>query len=185
MTTGHAGSTALVIDASVLRSAGETEHPVSSACREFLERVPHAGLGVISTPELRQERNRHASRYSSRWFSNMVATKRMVYLSDPMDPTLRMHLSECAEQRGANADQEASLDKALTKDACLVEASNACDKAPIGSLDDRMRDHLRACAPWVPEVRRVVWVNPSNAEEMPLDWLDAGAPREPERMLAV
>lgn len=185
MTTGYAGSTALVIDASVLHSAGETEHPVSSACREFLERVPQASLGVISTPELRQERNRHASRYSSRWFSNMVATKRMVYVSDPTDPTLRTHLSECAEQRSANAEQEASLARALTKDACLVEASNTCDKAPISSLDDRMRDHLRACAPWVPEVRHVVWVNPTNADEKPLDWLDAGAPRAPGRMLAV
>jgi len=185
VTTGYAGSMALVIDASVLQSAGETEHPVSSACREFLERVQRARLAVISTPELKEERNRHRSRYSSRWFSKMAATKRMVYVADPTDPTLRRHLSECAEQRSENPEQEANLAGALTKDACLVEASNACDKAPISSLDDRMRDHPRACAPWVPEVRHVVWVNPTNADEMPLDWLDSGAPRAPERMLAL
>ena len=185
MRVRSSGSKALVIDASVLRSAGETEHPVSSACREFLERVPKTHLSVISTPELSQERNRHASRYSSRWFSNMVATKRVVYIADPTDRTLLTHLVECAERRAENAGQEASLVTAVTKDACLVEASNACEKAPISSLDDRMRDHLRACALWVPEVRRVVWVNPSNACETPLEWLDAGAPGEPERMLAV
>ncbi len=184
MTTRCPRSTALVIDASVLRSTGETEHPVSSACRAFLERVPEAGLGVVSTPELRDERDRHASRYASRWFSRMVATKRMIYISDPTDPTLRAHLGECAEQVAENLGQEANLAMALSKDACLVEASNACDKAPISSLDDKMRDHLRACAKWVPEIRQVAWINPSNADELPLRWLDAGAPKEPARMLA-
>lgn len=184
MTTGYGGSTALVVDASVLQSAGETKHPVSSACREFLERMPQAGLSVISTPELKEERNRHASRYSSRWFSNMVATKRMVYVSAPTDSTLRAHLEQCAEQRAENSAQEANLYVALTKDACLIEASNACDKAPIGSLDDRMRAHFRACADLVPEIEGVVWVNPANADEAALAWLDTGAPKEPERMLA-
>ena len=33
------GSRRLVIDADVVHSAGETEHPVSSACRRFLETV--------------------------------------------------------------------------------------------------------------------------------------------------
>lgn len=47
-----------------------------------------------------------------------------------------------------------------------------------------MRGHLRACATWVPEIKYVVWVNLANAAETPLEWLDAGAPKEPARMLA-
>ena len=184
MTRRYSRSTALVIDASILRSAGETEHPTASACRDFLERIAEGGFGVISSPELKAERDRHESRYASRWFSSMVAAKRMVYVSDPTDPILRAHLDECADQCADNADQETNLTKALAKDACLIEASNACDKAPVSSLDDRMREHLRNCAPWVPEIRGVVWVNPTNADETPLEWLDAGAPKEPARMLA-
>ena len=37
------GSRRLVIDADVVHSAGETEHPVSSACRRFLETVLDVG----------------------------------------------------------------------------------------------------------------------------------------------
>ncbi len=93
----------------------------------------------------------------------------MVFLEDPTDPGLRAHLEQCAEQRAENDRQEANLYVELTKDACLIEASNACDKAPISSLDDKMRDHLRACAAWVPEISGVVWVNPANAAETPVD----------------
>lgn len=173
----------LVIDASVLRSAGETEHLVSGACRDFLDRVRALRFGVISSPDLKAERDQHASRYASRWFSNMVATKRMRYVPDPADPVLREHLAACAGACADNDQQEDNLAEALAKDACLIEASNACDKAPITSLDDRMRAQLRACASWVPEVRGIVWVNPANSDEGALAWLDAAAPKEPPRML--
>jgi len=184
MTSPYPKSATLVVDASVLRGAGETAHPVSGMCRAFLEAIREGGFRVVSSPELTTERNRHASRFASRWFSNLVARKhRVVRLDNPTDPNLRAHLEQCAEQRAENSAQEANLYVALTKDACLIEASNACDKAPISSLDDRMRAHLRACADWVPEIKGVVWVNPANADEAALAWLDAGAPKEPERML--
>ncbi len=184
MTPPYPKSSALVVDASVLRGAGETAHPVSGACRGFLDRIRESGFRVANSAELKAERDRHASRYASRWFSNMVATKRVIRLADTPDPVLRAHLEHCAEQRADNLDQEANLVEALTKDACLIEASNACRQAPISSLDDRMRAHLRACAAWVPQIKGVVWVNPANASEAALAWLDAGAPKEPTRMLA-
>lgn len=184
MTSPYPKSAMLVVDASVLRGADETVHPVSGMCRAFLETIRADGFRIVSSPELKVERNRHASRFASRWFSNLVARKnRVVFLDDPTDPKLRTHLDECAEQRAESDAQEANLYVALTKDACLIEASNACDKAPISSLDDRMRAHLRACADWAPEIKGVVWVNPANADEAALAWLDSGAPKESTRML--
>jgi hypothetical protein len=143
------------------------------------------GFRTISSPELTWERNRHASRFASRWFSNLVATKRVVFLDDPTDADLRAHLEQCAEQRAQSSRQESNLYMELTKDACLIEASNACDKAPISSLDDKMRGHLRACANWIPEIKGVRWVNPAKEAETPLEWLAEGAPKEPARMLAI
>lgn len=137
----------------------------------------------INTMELKAERDRHASRFASRWFSSMVATRRVIRLDDPTDSGLRANLVHCAEHRAINSDQESNLVMALTKDACLIEASRACEAAPICALDDRMRVHLRACVDWVPEIKGVVWVNPANENETPLAWLDAGAPKEPARML--
>ena len=80
MTLPYPRSSALVIDASVLRGAGETEHPVSGACRDFLEMIRAGSFRVATSPELKAERDRHASRFASRWFNNMVATKRLILL---------------------------------------------------------------------------------------------------------
>ena len=49
------GSRRLVIDADVVHSAGETEHPVSSACRRFLETVLDVGHQVVMTDAIMAE----------------------------------------------------------------------------------------------------------------------------------
>ena len=45
------GRRRLVIDATVAHSAGETEHPVSSACRKFLSTTTELGHRVVMTAE--------------------------------------------------------------------------------------------------------------------------------------
>ena len=45
------GRRRLVIDADVARSAGETEHPVSSACGKFLSTTTELGHRVVMTAE--------------------------------------------------------------------------------------------------------------------------------------
>ena len=49
----------LVIDADVLHSAGESVHPISSACREFLETVFDVGHYVVITDAIQEEWRRH------------------------------------------------------------------------------------------------------------------------------
>ena len=56
------GRRRLVIDADVARSAGETEHPVSSACGKFLSTTTELGHRVVVTGEIRREWRKHASR---------------------------------------------------------------------------------------------------------------------------
>ena len=185
MTSQSQTAAALVVDASVLRAAGENPDPSSRMCRAFLETMRAGGFRAISSPELTRERNRNASRFASRWFSHLVARKRVVFIDDPTDADLRAHLEQCAKQRAESSSQESNLYLELTKDACLVEASNACGKAPISSLDDKMRSHLRACANWIPEIKGISWVNPAKEAETPLEWLADGAPKEPARMLAI
>ena len=65
------GRRRLVIDADVARSAGETEHPVSSACGKFLSTTTELGHRVVVTGEIRREWRKHASRYTRRWLVGM------------------------------------------------------------------------------------------------------------------
>ena len=86
----------LVIDADVARSAGETKHPVSSACRQFLDAVTECRHRVVMTPEIQEEWRRHASRYTYRWLRRMFA-RRLVDRCTPWPPTTRSGkgLREC------------------------------------------------------------------------------------------
>lgn len=66
------GGRRLVIDANVVRAAGETEHTVSSACRKFLDAVARFEHRVVMTTEIQQEWRDHASRYARKWLTRIV-----------------------------------------------------------------------------------------------------------------
>jgi len=64
----------LVIDADVMRSASEKEHPISSNSREVLELVRDRGHRVVHSQRIFEEHKKHESRYSSTWRVSMIAT---------------------------------------------------------------------------------------------------------------
>lgn len=57
----------LVIYASVTRSAGETEHPVSRSCREALLDILDICHHMIVTPDLQSEWKKHWNRCKERF----------------------------------------------------------------------------------------------------------------------
>ena len=159
----------LVIDANVARSAGETEHAVSSACRKFLDAVTVCEHRVVMTAEIQQEWRKHASRYARRWLTRMYG-RRLVYRTPvASDDRLRRRVALVLP----------SLD-----DLHLMEAAQATDKL-VASQDERARSKLRAVAVSVRVLRSIVWVNPTRAAETPVDWLSNGAVVEESRKLGV
>ena len=113
MTSQYPIAAVLVVDASVLRAAGEGADPSSRMSRAFLAAMREGGFHAISSPELTRGRNRPASRFASRWFSNLVARKRVVFLDDPTDADLRAHLEQCAEVRGGKSPRIKRLSEYL------------------------------------------------------------------------
>ena len=162
--SARARGTRLVIDASVARSAGETEHPVSSLCRNFLKAVldSAAQFQVVMSHDILVEWRRHRSRYSLRWQKTMTAKRRVITQEIPRHEPLRRKM----------------ITLEMVKDVHLLEAALATDKR-IASGDDTARGFYRG----IPEVRMVLRINPAREEEGAVEWLGAGAKLESFRLL--
>ena len=161
------GQRRLVIDANVARSSGETEHPASRKCREFLDATTEFGHRVVMTAEIQQEWRTHASRYASRWLTRMYARRRVYRSAVGRDDQLRRRVA---------------LVLPSSPDLHLVEAANATDRL-VASQDERARSALRRAAGRIGELQRIVWVNPVHHSETPIDWLRRGAKSEVGRQL--
>jgi len=167
-------SVALVIDASIARAAGETEHPVSSACRSFLQEVSKICHRVVMTPEISEEWKRHRSDFAFRWRASMTARKKVVR-PDPVENAELRQMIHSLELMG-------SVRETIMKDIPLVEAAFESGHI-IASLDETVRGHLRQISGSVRLLRSLVWVNPAKDDEHATDWLRQGANAEEERQL--
>jgi hypothetical protein len=167
-------SAALVIDASIARAAGETEHPVSSACRSFLQEVLRVCHRVVMTPEISREWKKHRSNFAFHWRASMTARKKVAH-PGPV---------ENQELRGAiqSLDLTDAVRQATLKDIHLVEAAFATEQT-IASLDETVRGYLRQISGSVKALRSLVWVNPAKEDEHGTDWLRQGANADEERQL--
>jgi hypothetical protein len=72
--------------------------------------------------------------------------------------------------------------KAMLKDTHLIEAAILADRIVI-SADKKIRRYFGEVAHKIQPLALIVWANPCISEEMVIDWLQQGAPLEPERLL--
>lgn len=167
-------SCTIVVDASVARSAGETDHPVSSRCREFLETMRECRHDFAANRELLDEWEKHWSRFSRSWLVSMARAGRLKSLQKAANKELWSDFSgeDCPETDYSR----------ISKDLHLVDAALCTDKR-VASCDDRVRGSLKTCLHLHPPVGDIAWVNPKFAVETPLDWLRQGAPCEDCRLL--
>lgn len=163
----------LVIDADVVRSAGESEKPTSSACRKFLAAVLNVGHHVVMTHAIKKEWRCHMSNYSRKWQTRMWGRRRVVSIEGERDEQLRARIDGVVMQ-----DQK----MVVAKDTHLIEAAVATDQR-VTSRDKGARRAFGDAADVVRELRQVVWVNPTKKKEKPIDWLQNGAPDEAWRRL--
>ena len=105
---------------------------------------------------------RHQSQYSSEWIVFMTDKRRVFKVKDARNESLRRKMKT----------------EAMLKDFHLLEAALATDNRII-SNDDRARNSFRR----IPDVRLVLWVNPSRPEEKAVEWLTKGARLEAYRRL--
>jgi hypothetical protein len=169
----------LVIDASVARACGgpQATYPRSVHCRDFLENVLNICHRVVMTSDIRDEWNKHQSRFAREWLTRMVQKRKLVPLKDfSIDQMLWKNLEDSAA-----TDKERQQ---IVKDICLLEAALATDKRII-SLDDKTaRKYFSRAAQQIKPLQDIVWVNPELEEENSISWLTQGAPYDEKRMLS-
>jgi hypothetical protein len=150
----------VVVDASVARSAGETEHPMSSSCRETLDSILKICHRVIMTEAIRLEWKRHQSRFTRIWYRSMVARKKIRWTTgtrlDPAEDTLKV-LSTSEQEN-------------LRKDLCLIEA--ACDgDGIVVTRDDGIVKIWQKCQDRFGLPQSIRWINPLTADRQLLERL--------------
>jgi uncharacterized protein YqfA (UPF0365 family) len=156
----------LVIDASVARAAGETEHPISRANRDLLRQVMSVCHKVVMTPDISREWKAHRSRLSFQWHAAMTARKKVFDAHQTADPDLCSRIDACPLSKNQRA--------AIQKDLHLIEAGLATDQIVI-SADDSARRLFATVSARVGALKSVVWVNPAEEPEALQEWLKQGA----------
>jgi len=165
---------ALVVDASVARSAGITDHPTSIHCRSFLTVFKEQGLLIVMSPEIRAEWEKHRSNFSYKWLAQMKARRRIVDVGNVKDDLLRERIDKTSDKEKGR--------RAMEKDCLLLEAALKSDHR-VASLDETVRNLFHHAAKTVREIRSIVWVNPDKEEENVIAWLQNGVPADKKRQL--
>ena len=137
----------LIVDTSVMRAAGMSEHPVSSACRETLQAVLDICHRVALTDTIRAEWKRHRSRFSGRWWRSMLARRKVSTLISPASITLDTSAYTPANRR------------VVEKDRCLIEAALAADGVLV-TADDEFREALETMPKGKALSDRIRWLHP-------------------------
>ena len=168
-------SKAIVVDASVLRSAGTKENPASIHSREILQTIMDYCHRAVVTDAMAQEWRTHASLFSVRWLAAMTAKKKLQPITD------------AEGHAGLLAKLETGVDSeparhAVMKDFHLLIAAIETDKTII-TRDERLRQILHVASQQVGELRSIMCANPDFTEEEIVAWLNRGAPTEIKRCL--
>jgi hypothetical protein len=164
----------LVIDASVVRAAGRTNHPVSKACRDCLSEVMSICHSVVMSKDVSVEWKRHRSNFAFTWQASMMARKKLI----PINPGCKAELRTKVVESGlCDRDIEAVL-----KDLHLVEVAFEADHIVI-SRDEEARRLLQSLSAKISVLRSLIWVNPERSEDQVLEWLREGAKSDKRKTL--
>jgi len=139
----------IVVDASVACAAGETQHPVSSSCREALQEILRICHRLIMTPAIRKEWEKHQSGFTVKWRRAMVARKKV----ERLDPASLPRQS--ADDLGISSGEHA----ALGKDILLIEGACAGDGIVV-TKDDVIKGIWAKCSTRIKVPKPIRWINP-------------------------
>lgn len=142
----------VLVDACIARSVGAKRDTMPARdIRVVLDEIQNGPVGLLMTPLLRQEWERHASPVMKRWLARMVSRRRVKTMRDRRVNDLRS-----AAARSAITDAEIV---AIEKDAHITEAA-ILSKSGVISLDDAQLRLLARVATLYPLVGHVQWFHP-------------------------
>ena len=163
---------AFVVDASVLRAAGTSAHPTSSACGELLMQVLHVCHHAAFNASLVKEWECHGSHFSMTWRAAMTSRGKMV--------DLKIWIP--VWKRPSRRSPENCIHW-LVRTIHLVALAIARGQCVV-SLDGKARGAFRQASSTDKRLEDVMWVDPVNISDAMRPWLAAGAPRRQPFLLS-
>lgn len=162
----------IVVDADVARSAGTSDDPMSSNCREFLVAMRRFRHEVVMSPAIDREWRRHRSKYAVAWLAQMESHRKVVRIDPAIDLASELAAASPTPKVAAIVD----------KDRHLIEAALECDRL-VASRDKTARRHFCDIAITLPVIRPIAWVDPCSTDYSAVSWLRGGAKAHPEYRL--
>ena len=170
----------IVIDANIACSCGEQGPDIheirGKSIRDFLNimlfKTEHH---AVMTKEIGDEWNNHSHKFARTWRRYMDGKRRIDHLNISQNNSLKekIEVLDCS-------DRELQL---MLKDQRLIDAAIGADNL-IASLDETVRKLFAKGSIQIDEFKNIIWVNPANEQENPIQWLKNGAEPEHERMLS-
>jgi len=150
----------MVVDSSVARSAGSsTDHPRSSACRNFLQWALRYCHRLAISTDIDREWKKHQSRFTLGWRLAMEQKGKVQNFGTLDCDSLKNRIQ-------ALKLRKPSEQRAMQKDALLIVAAQAADRV-IVSLDNKARELFMEHAKQLKTPRGIKWRNPP---EEPIPW---------------
>jgi hypothetical protein len=160
----------------VARDAGDegATYPKSVHCRQFLFAVLDICHQVVMTPCIKEEWDKHQSKFAPTWRRQMVAKKKWNYLTISINDSLWTPVEKIAGSLSNTRIEE------IIKDLCLLEAGMTTDKIVISVDDNTTIKFFSEASFKIDELRNIAWVNLDKKfeGEQPIEFLTNGAEAE-------
>lgn len=156
----------LLVDTNVARSASESQHPISDACRQVMEAMLREQHRVVLSATQYWEWQKYQSGFSKNWLRQMVGRKLHVVLSPEPNSGLtdRIYALEGADKARAEMPKDVHLlENALASDDLVLS-----QETNVFGLFCKYADALQ-----IP--RAVAWVNPADDAATCVAWIQTGA----------
>jgi hypothetical protein len=145
---------------------------VSMFSRRCLEAIRLDEHVAVFSSKLRQEWRKHASLLAKQW---QVAMQQRRRIEEAEGAEYARLLDPACDCLSGLAKKEA-----LRKDFHLVQSALATGQILL-SNETRLPSHLKSSCKSIPEFRRIFFANPEKEKEECIDWIRAGAKKEPQR----
>lgn len=141
-------SIAIVVDADIARSSGESEHPVSSGSRSLLDNVYKNGHKLAMCPTMLAEWKTHRSRFATTWLASMIAKKKVNFIKPEKQTNNLINI---------NIKEDAKI-RIAEKDSHLIDAALFTDRV-IASNDNNARKVFCELAESCGDIKTIKWFN--------------------------
>ena len=124
----------VVIDTSVLRGAGTSDHPSSTNNRKVLTEIYNTKKALVWCKELMDEYNKHGSLFSVEWLGYMFSSRQQI--KENISNQFEDMVNQLPERESTGKSEYALTSndkKAIKKDAHLVELALLTDKVVISN----------------------------------------------------